>query len=378
MGGLYSKHGPQRDTCVTTSALADRQGQHQCSAATAGLDYAKPPPEVISVRCPPTLADGQKTPRSDDDIPVDPCCEIIVHGVTTAFRRHPGTGYPFGQLSPQRMLVVFCAELLGTALLLFMGCMGGVAGLAGPTHQPHPLQGPLVFGMTVASIIQMVGHISVAHLNPAVTLCAVLRGDLTVPAAALYVIAQLSGALLGFRLLLSVTPSSAVCDCTTTPAAGLSTTQALLVETGATAMLILLCHGSWDARNCHNSDSTPLKFGSYITGISIAAGPFTGASMNPARTLAPALWKGVWKCHWVYWAGPLGGSVLATVMYMSVFTEKTTRSAATEDNSSVDKFKADVDVVESIEKFPFSQLPDNCRQCHPVHSQPEIYKQTLP
>ncbi|XP_049839424.1 aquaporin AQPAn.G-like isoform X3 [Schistocerca gregaria] len=276
------------------------------------------------------------------------------------------------------MLVAFCAELLGTALLLFMGCMGGVAGLAGPTDQPHPLQGPLVFGMTVASIIQMVGHISVAHLNPAVTLCAVLRGDLTVPAAALYVIAQLSGALLGFRLLLSVTPSSAVCDCTTTPAAGLSTTQALLVETGATAMLILLCHGSWDARNCHNSDSTPLKFGSYITGISIAAGPFTGASMNPARTLAPALWKGVWECHWVYWAGPLGGSVLATVMYMSVFTEKTTRSAATEDNSSVDKFKADVDGVENIEKFPFRQLPENCPQCHPVHSQPEIYKQALP
>ncbi|XP_047098601.1 aquaporin AQPAn.G-like [Schistocerca piceifrons] len=180
------------------------------------------------------------------------------------------------------------------------------------------------------------------------------------------------------RLLKSVTPSSAVCDCTTTPAAGLSTTQALLVETGATAMLILLCHGSWDARNCHNSDSTPLKFGSYITGISIAAGPFTGASMNPARTLAPALWKGVWECHWVYWAGPLGGSVLATVMYMSVFTEKTTRSAATEDNSSVDKFRADVDGVENIEKFPFSQLPENCPQCHPVHSRPEIYKQALP
>ncbi|XP_049839420.1 aquaporin-1-like isoform X2 [Schistocerca gregaria] len=309
MGGMYSKHGPQCDTCVTASALADRQGQHQCSVATAGQEYAKPPPEVISVRCPPSLADGQKAPQRDDDIPVDPCCEIIVHGVTSAFRRHPGTGYPFGHLSPQRMLVAFCAELLGTALLLFMGCMGGVAGLAGPTDQPHPLQGPLVFGMTVASIIQMVGHISVAHLNPAVTLCAVLRGDLTVPAAALYVIAQLSGALLGFRLLL---------------------------------------------------------------------GPFTGASMNPARTLAPALWKGVWECHWVYWAGPLGGSVLATVMYMSVFTEKTTRSAATEDNSSVDKFKADVDGVENIEKFPFRQLPENCPQCHPVHSQPEIYKQALP
>lgn len=337
---------------VKSDSCAPAQPQRHCAVAMAGHEFAPPPPEVLSVRCPPKLADGQKAPPRDDEVPLDPCCEIIVNGVSTAFRRHPGTAYPFGRLSPRRMVVACCAELVGTALLMFMGCMGGVAGLAGPADKPHPLQGALVFGITVASIIQMVGHISAAHLNPAVTLCAVLRGDLTVPAAALYVIAQVAGALLGFRLLLSATPASASCDCTTVPAAGLSSTQALLVEAAATAMLILLCHGSWDARNAANTDSTPLKFGSYITGISIAAGPLTGASMNPARTLAPALWKGVWECHWVYWAGPLGGSILATVMYMSVFAEKAAKPADMEENSSVDHYRADAD---NVENYPLKQ-----------------------
>lgn len=292
-------------------------------------------PDITVVHCAPSLANGNKSPPPAEKAPADSFCLTAVKGAVSAFRRHPETGSVFGRLSPQRMLVVFCAELLGTAMLMFVGCMGGVYGLDGSADKPSSLQGALVFGMTVATIIQIVGHISAAHLNPAVTLCALLRGDLNAPAAAVYCLAEGAGALLGFGLLLAATPSGVACECTTVPAAALSPLQALLVEACATGALVLLCMGIWDARNAANTDATPLKFGFYITVISIAAGPYTGASMNPARTLAPALWKGVWTEHWVYWAGPLAGSAAATLVYQLVFEERPSAAAPAKADNSV-------------------------------------------
>ncbi|XP_049838366.1 aquaporin-like [Schistocerca gregaria] len=298
-------------------------------------ELGKMTPDITVVHCAPDVANGKTPPVGEKKTPVEPCCLAAVKGVMAAFRRHPETGSVFGKLSARRMLVVFCAELLGTALLMFVGCMGGVYGLDGTSEKPSGLQGPLVFGMTVATIIQIVGHISVAHLNPSVTLCAVLRGDLNVAAALVYLVAEGVGAVLGFGLLLVATPASVACECTTVPAAPLTPLQALLVETVATAVLVLLCMGLWDGRNSRNTDSSPLKFGFYITIISLAAGPYTGASMNPVRTLAPALWKNVWTDHWIYWVGPLSGSAVATLLYQLVFEERPSEVASKNSDNSV-------------------------------------------
>ena len=122
-------------------------------------------------------------------------------------------------------------------------------------------------------------------------------------------VAQCLGAFMGYGLLLVVTPTELIRPenstgpylCTTVPHASLSPLQALAFEYLASTVLILLCCGVWDPRNAKAVDSIPLRFGFAITAIGAIMGPFTGASMNPARTLGPALWTGDYTMHWVIW-----------------------------------------------------------------------------
>jgi len=84
-----------------------------------------------------------------------------------------------------QIVEVFLAETVGTGMLLFFGCMGQVNFL--PDIDPHPLQGAVVFAVVVATIIQIFGHISNAHLNPAVTIAFLMLGQVTAPMALVYV-----------------------------------------------------------------------------------------------------------------------------------------------------------------------------------------------
>ncbi|XP_075213024.1 aquaporin-like isoform X3 [Lycorma delicatula] len=237
--------------------------------------------------------------------------------------REEGKVGPFSA-STWKLVEILIAEVVGTGCLMFFGCMG----LLGQTLPP--LQGAIVFGMVVCTIIQIFGHISAAHLNPVVTVAAIILGKITPVTAVVYFVAEFVGAILGFGLLKIVTP----CDlwlvssgngtgvCSTIPVPSLNDAQSLALEFLATSFLILVVCSVWDARNADKADSTPLKFAVTITVISIIVGPLTGASMNPARTLAPALINGVWTKHWIYWVGPLSAGFLATVFYQLVFDRK--------------------------------------------------------
>lgn len=96
--------------------------------------------------------------------------------------------------------------------------------------------------------------------------------------------------------------------------------QGLLIEGIATAILMLIACAVWDPRNSHNTDSTSLRFGLAVTALATSVGPYTGCSMNPVRSLAPALWNGSWENHWIYWFGPIGGALLASLAYKSIFS----------------------------------------------------------
>lgn len=96
--------------------------------------------------------------------------------------------------------------------------------------------------------------------------------------------------------------------------------QGLLVEGVATAILMLIACAVWDPRNSHNTDSTAIKFGLSVTALATSVGPYTGCSMNPVRSLGPALWNDFWENHWIYWFGPLGGALLASLAYKSIFS----------------------------------------------------------
>lgn len=174
--------------------------------------------------------------------------------------------------------------------------------------------------------IQIIGHTSDAHLNPSVTLCALILGRLRVVTFFVYIAAQFTGALTGVGMLKAVTPNAwnestvyGCCKrCVTVPHWSMTDFEAFLGEFVITFILILVVCGVWDNRNTHDS-AAPIKFGLAVAGIALAMGAFTGASMNPARSFAPALWEMNFERHWVYWVGPLTAAVCGTLLYMFVF-----------------------------------------------------------
>lgn len=99
----------------------------------------------------------------------------------------------------------------------------------------------------------------------------------------------------------------------------LSAIQGLVVEGIATAVLMLVVCSVWDSRNEKNTDSVSIKFGLTVAVLATAVGPYTGCSMNPARSFGPALWNNQWRHHWVYWFGPIGGALIFSFMYRIIF-----------------------------------------------------------
>ncbi|XP_031345557.1 aquaporin-like isoform X2 [Photinus pyralis] len=245
------------------------------------------------------------------------------------------------------IFVMGLAELLGTALLLFLGCMGCVSGVS-VVPIPHHLSG-IIFGMTVLLIIQLFGHISGAHLNPAVTLSSAILGHLKPLLVPVYIAAQFIGAFLGFGLLKVLIPEDLAEEfngdvngtavpavakpglCSTTLHPRLTSMQALAIEAIITTVLIMICCSVWDKRNAKNTDSTPVRFGLIISVISMTAGPFTGASMNTVRSFAPAVFNGDWDSHWVYWVGPTLGALIGTFSYKFLFEDSDDEEDSNED-----------------------------------------------
>uniref|UniRef100_T1PJL7 Major intrinsic protein n=1 Tax=Musca domestica TaxID=7370 RepID=T1PJL7_MUSDO len=217
----------------------------------------------------------------------------------------------------------FVCEVLGTAMLMFLGCMGCIESDIFPSNN---LTRSLNFGLVVLIIIQCFGCCSGAHLNPAVSLAAYIYDLISLPMACAYVIAQIVGAYCGYGLLKLFLPENLVFVpgndtglCMTSVHKDIDNWQALGIEFCITTTLIFVCCGVWDPRNKSHQDSVAIRFGLAVACLSITAGPITGASMNPARSLAPALWHNDFRNHWVYWVGPLAAAFVAANVYKLVF-----------------------------------------------------------
>ncbi|XP_012533354.1 aquaporin AQPAe.a [Monomorium pharaonis] len=226
-------------------------------------------------------------------------------------------------------MTMFMAEAVGTAILLLFGCMGCI-GTLGPAPPPL-LQTALTFGLTVNLVIMTIGHVSGAHINPVITIGAVIMGLKSIPTGMVYILGQLIGATVGYGALKMITPAELFNDgnlnvnaslCVTTVHPEISCVQGLLIEVFCTTCILCAACATWDPRCAHITDSVALKFGLTVATLSFAAGPYTGCSMNPARSFAPALWNNDWKDHWIYWLGPILGALLGTYTYKLLFSEK--------------------------------------------------------
>jgi MIP family channel proteins len=203
------------------------------------------------------------------------------------------------------------AEFLGTFVLIFTGT-GAIAVDRLSSGSITHLGISLVFGAVVAALIYSLGHISEAHFNPAVTLAfwsgGFFRRSLVFP----YIMAQSLGAIAA-SLLIRISLGSVGNLGATLPKSG-NWGQSLVLEFVLTFILMLVIFGSGLDRRAH------IGFAGIAIGLTVALeaacfGPITGASMNPARSLGPALVSGVWQHHWIYWVAPIAGAQLAMVVY---------------------------------------------------------------
>ncbi|XP_058121993.1 aquaporin-like [Anopheles ziemanni] len=221
----------------------------------------------------------------------------------------------------------FLGEFFGTAILLFLGCMGCLDAFDNVTST---FSRGLIFGFVVMVAIVTFGVVSGAHINPSVSIAAYIYGDLSFVMLLLYFVAQFTGALCGYGLLMGVAPQVYFDEalvgghgsCVTAPHASLTVGSALAIEFIVTGILVWTCCGVWDPRNAQHQDSVPIKFGLLVGTIAVAAGPATGGSMNPARTLAPCVWNNSYHEIWIYFVGPSLAAVIMPIVYKFVFRKE--------------------------------------------------------
>jgi MIP family channel proteins len=206
------------------------------------------------------------------------------------------------------------AEALAAFALVFAGCgaiiadrqYAGALGAVGVS---------LVFGLVIMVMVYATGHLSGAHINPSVTIAFTLTRHFPARDAVAYIAAQLAGATAAALVLLGVWTSKPAHLGATTPtvAAG----SALLYEAILTAFLMFVIMAvATDTRAV--GAAAAIAIGGVIGLDALFGGPLTGASMNPARSLGPALVAGQWDHFWVYVAGPIAGASLGAAAYQVV------------------------------------------------------------
>ncbi|PON67308.1 Major intrinsic protein [Trema orientale] len=204
------------------------------------------------------------------------------------------------------------AEIIATYLMVFVTC--GSAALSKSEEHHHTvskLGASVAGGLIVTVMIYAVGHISGAHMNPAVTLAFAAVRHFPWKQVPIYAAAQLTGAIsASFTLIVLLHPIENVG--TTSPSE--TEIQALIMEIVVTfSMMFVTSAVATDTKAI--GELAGLAVGSAVCITSILAGPISGGSMNPVRTIGPAIASGYYKAIWVYVIGPITGTLMGAWSY---------------------------------------------------------------
>jgi MIP family channel proteins len=220
------------------------------------------------------------------------------------------------------------AELIGTFTLIFVGILainhlgsiplgGGLVGIA------------IAHGLAIACLASATGAISGGHLNPAVTLAMMATKNIAIPLGLLYMVVQVVGATVGAvaaGAVMGDTTTSTIVSGTPALGTGVQVGQAILAEAICTFLLVFVIFGT-------AVDKRAPKLGALLIGFAVsmcifAIGPVTGAAMNPARYLGPAVASMGFENVLVYLAGPFAGGLVAALLYKHVLMEPGSDSGA--------------------------------------------------
>ena len=220
------------------------------------------------------------------------------------------------------------AEFLGTFWLVLGGCGSAVISAAFPQVGIGLLGVSLAFGLTVFTMAHAVGHISGAHLNPAVSIGFAASGRFPVADLVPYVIAQVAGGIAGAFVLYLIASGKPGFELSAGFAAngygehspgGYALGSAFVSEVVMTFMFLMVILGSTSKRA--STGLAPLTIGLALTLIHLISIPVTNTSVNPARSTSQAVFVGGWALAqlWLFWVAPIAGGALAGVVHRSLF-----------------------------------------------------------
>ena len=203
-------------------------------------------------------------------------------------------------------------EFVGTMMLVLLAC--GVAVATGV----HYIGTALAFGLVIVAMAYSIGNVSGCHINPAVSLGMAMTGRMTWREFCQYVIAQILGAITGAALLGVILRSFKALGANSYNGTTVTVWIALLVEVILTFVFVLTILGVTDKKE--NGHATGIVIGLTLTLVHLFGLPFTGTSVNPARSIGPALLQGGDAlCQvWVFILAPLVGAALAALFYKHV------------------------------------------------------------
>ena len=206
----------------------------------------------------------------------------------------------------------YLAEFIGTGVLVFMAC--GVAGQVCDVGGAGHLMTALAFGLVIVAMAYSIGNISGCHINPAVSLAMLINKKMSVKDFCGYVIAQYLGATAGAGLLYAMVknPAELGANALAGGADG-SILISLGIEAALTFVFVLAILGVTSKES--NGAVAGLVIGGALVLVHLLGIPFTGTSVNPARTFGPALFNGSLSIYWVFLVGPLVGGALAALVY---------------------------------------------------------------
>ena len=223
-----------------------------------------------------------------------------------------------------------CAEFLGTFWLVLGGCGAAVLDAAFPNLGIGFLGVALAFGLTVMTMVYAIGHISGAHLNPAVSAGLAAGGRFPVSELIPYIVAQVAGGILAGAVLFviasgkegfSLSGGFASNGYGAHSPGGYSLQACLVCEVVMTFMFVIIIAGATDRRAPRAAAGLAIGLG--LTLIHLISIPVTNTSVNPARSTAVAVFVRGWATQqlWLFWVAPIIGGILAGLAYRAVFED---------------------------------------------------------
>ena len=224
----------------------------------------------------------------------------------------------------------YLAEMFGTMVLVLLGC-GTAVSLGCNNADPETVIGTaLAFGLSVVAMAYTIGGISGCHINPAITLGVLLSGRMKGKEAAMYMIFQVLGAIIGSTILYFVTINSGLIGTGANDLQSVNAIQTvswlggLLAEIVFTCVFVLVVLGATAKENTATSGFAGLAIGLTLVLVHLVCIRYTGTSVNPARSIGPALYQGGTALSnlWIFIVGPFVGATIAAGIWKLVESKK--------------------------------------------------------